>query len=154
TLMVIEKYPGVTQRESALAELRIDHVCSVEETNYSLTLMVVPEAELAWWATYNPARLDSSRVARMVQQLKNLLEGIVSAPETPVGELSLMSEAERLRMLVEWNDNSAEIPQLCLHQLFEVRVEAAPDRVAVVHGDCALTYATLNHKANQLAHYL
>jgi amino acid adenylation domain-containing protein len=44
--------------------------------------------------------------------------------------------------------------QLCIHQLFEQRVAAAPDSIALVSGTTRYTYSQLNHKANQLAHYL
>lgn len=40
------------------------------------------------------------------------------------------------------------------HELFEEQVEINPRAKAVVSGDCQLTYAELNQRANQLAHYL
>jgi amino acid adenylation domain-containing protein len=44
---------------------------------------------------------------------------------------------------------------LCVHQLFELQVERMPDVVALTFGkDEELTYAELNKRANQLAHYL
>jgi len=44
--------------------------------------------------------------------------------------------------------------KLCIHQLFEERVEQTPDRIAVVFDGETLTYRELNHRANQVAHYL
>jgi amino acid adenylation domain-containing protein len=41
-----------------------------------------------------------------------------------------------------------------IHQLFEDRALKAPDRVAAVFEERALTYGALNTRANQLAHYL
>ena len=63
-------------------------------------------------------------------------------------------EAERRRLLVEWNDTDVEGPQKCIHQWFEARVERKPDAVALVCDDQRLTYEELNRRANQLAHYL
>ena len=40
------------------------------------------------------------------------------------------------------------------HELFEQQVESCPDGTAVICGDRQLTYAQLNQRANQLAHYL
>ena len=40
------------------------------------------------------------------------------------------------------------------HELFEQQVESNPFATAVVFGDRQLTYAQLNQRANQLAHYL
>ena len=41
-----------------------------------------------------------------------------------------------------------------IQELFEKQVEITPDAVAAIFGSEKLTYATLNSKANQLAHYL
>lgn len=42
----------------------------------------------------------------------------------------------------------------CVHGLIEAQVGRTPHRVAVVHGNEQLTYAELNHRANQLARHL
>ena len=42
----------------------------------------------------------------------------------------------------------------CLHQLFEAQVQRSPDAIALTFERQQLTYADLNHRANQLAHYL
>lgn len=44
--------------------------------------------------------------------------------------------------------------RFCVHELFEVQVERAPDRVAVVCEDGNLTYGALNELANQVAWFL
>ncbi len=66
-----------------------------------------------------------------------------------------MSEAELHRILVDFNDTRVDYPRdICLHELFEAQVSRTPDAVAVVFEDRELTYSGLNHRANQLAHYL
>src|SRR5262245_36622123 len=40
------------------------------------------------------------------------------------------------------------------HAMFEDRARRFPDRVAVAFGDCQLSYAALDRRANQLAHLL
>ncbi len=42
----------------------------------------------------------------------------------------------------------------CIHQLFEEQVTQHPNAVALVFENQQLTYRELNHRANQLAHYL
>ncbi len=44
--------------------------------------------------------------------------------------------------------------QHCIHQLFEDQVLKTPDAIALQASSQTLTYAQLNQKANQLAHYL
>ncbi len=41
-----------------------------------------------------------------------------------------------------------------LQQHFEAQVEQNPQRIAVVSNECTLSYAEVNQRANQLAHYL
>ena len=43
---------------------------------------------------------------------------------------------------------------LCVHELFERQAALIPDAIAVVSEEKQLTYAELNERANQLAHYL
>jgi amino acid adenylation domain-containing protein len=69
--------------------------------------------------------------------------------------LPLLTPAERMTLLVEWNDTQASYHQdLCIHQLFEAQVERSPDAIAVVFKEKQLTYRELNARANCLAHYL
>ncbi len=42
----------------------------------------------------------------------------------------------------------------CIHSLFEYQVTVTPNSIALVFGTKELTYAELNSKANQLAHFL
>ncbi len=66
-----------------------------------------------------------------------------------------LSEAERRRLLVEWNDTYAAYPEdVCIHQLFAEQAARTPDAQAVVSGTRSLTYRQLNEQANRLAHYL
>jgi amino acid adenylation domain-containing protein len=50
--------------------------------------------------------------------------------------------------------SSDPAPQHCIHQLFESQAARTPNAVAAIYEKDALTYAQLNARANQLAHYL
>src|SRR5258708_32787297 len=87
--------------------------------------------------------------------LEELVAALEATPSTAVRELDVMSPGEHHQVLYEWNDTKTEFPgELCIHQLFEEQVEKTPEAVAVVFEDDSLTYAELNRRANQLAHYL
>lgn len=70
-------------------------------------------------------------------------------------EQGSLSEDERHKVLVEWNQTAREYPRnSCVHQLFEQQVERSPHATAVeCEGEC-LSYQQLNTRANQLAHHL
>jgi len=66
-----------------------------------------------------------------------------------------LTDIEKHKLLVEWNDTARDYPQdKCIHELFEAIVERTPEAVAVVFEGEQLTYRELNTRANQLAHYL
>jgi len=72
-----------------------------------------------------------------------------------VDRLPMLSRSERHRVLYEWNDTATEFPaDKCVQELFEEQVLRSPDATAVVFEDAELSYAELNRRANQLAHYL
>jgi|688.fasta_scaffold06795_6 amino acid adenylation domain-containing protein len=139
--------PGVTltQLDGDSTIAKFDLTLSMSETNRGL----VGEWE------YNTDLFDGSTIDRMATHFQNLLSAVVANPQQTVGELPLLSAAERHQLLVEWNDTAAEYPtDKCIHQLFESQVERTPDAVAVVFENQQLTYRELNQQANQLAHYL
>ncbi|HEX8853029.1 MAG TPA: amino acid adenylation domain-containing protein, partial [Pyrinomonadaceae bacterium] len=109
---------------------------------------------LASWE-YNTDRLDSETVRRMARHFQTLLENSITNPDERISRLELMSEAERHRVVVEWNQTAGNFPPArCLHQFFEQQATRTPDAVALIHQTQRLTYAELNRRANQLAHHL
>jgi amino acid adenylation domain-containing protein/non-ribosomal peptide synthase protein (TIGR01720 family) len=104
---------------------------------------------------YNIDLFDPETTSRMLEHFQRLLEAVVADPDCGVSEISLLSDAERHRLLVEWNGEEKE-PELtrCVHHCFEQQVERTPEAVAVEFGEQTLTYRELNERANQLAHYL
>ena len=104
---------------------------------------------------YSTDLFDASTIARMAGHWHTLLQGIVRDSSQTIGQLPLLTEAERQQLLVEWNDTTTDYPgNQCIHQLFEAQVEQTPNTIAVVFGNEQLTYRELNRRANQLAHFL
>ncbi len=123
---------------------------------FDLTLLVrETEAGLVGFWEYNTALFDEETVARMAAHYARLLEAATARPELSLAKLPLLSEAERLQVLVQWNDTRVDFPrEACIHALFEAQVARTPDAVALEHEGACLTYAQLNHRANQLAWHL
>ncbi|QDL09668.1 non-ribosomal peptide synthetase [Brasilonema octagenarum UFV-E1] len=83
------------------------------------------------------------------------MQEIVVGYTHSVDDSSALTEQERHKILVEWNDTTVDYPKhLCIHELFEAQVEKTPDNIAVVFDEQKLTYQQLNHRANKIAHYL
>src|SRR5215213_10341855 len=91
----------------------------------------------------------------MLGHLQTLLDAMAAHSDARLSELLLLTESERRRVLVEWNDTRTEYPRdRCVHELFEERAQRTPDAVAVAFEDQRLTYRELDRRANQLAHHL
>ena len=104
---------------------------------------------------YNTDLFDRATIERMAGHYQRIMEGIAANPDQRLSELPLLSEAERYKLLVEWNDTKSDYPRdKCIHEMFEEQAERTPDAVAVIFGDQQLTYRELNMRANQLAHHL
>jgi amino acid adenylation domain-containing protein len=104
---------------------------------------------------YNTALFEASTVQRLAEQYQRVLAALAAAPELPVGQVSLLSEAEREQVVRAWNATARVYPQeRCLHELFEEQVRRTPEAVALVFEEQQLSYGELNARANQLAHFL
>jgi amino acid adenylation domain-containing protein len=98
---------------------------------------------------------DESTIQRMLGHFQTLLTGIVTHPDCRIGELPLLTVAERHELLTTWNATAREYPHnQCLHQLFEQQAAARPTATALHFGDSRLSYGELNGRANGMAHAL
>jgi amino acid adenylation domain-containing protein/non-ribosomal peptide synthase protein (TIGR01720 family) len=131
---------------------------AVEERTAKFDLgMTVKETErgIVGELQYNRDLYEAESIRRMIGHWNSVLEGVATRPEERIAELPLLSEEERRKILVEWNETAREYERdTCIHQLFEAQVERTPEQVAVAFGDKHLSYGELNQRANQLAHYL
>ena len=96
---------------------------------------------------------DQATVQALAARLTRLLRQAAAGPDRPVGDLDLLTTAER-RVLADWNDTARDFPAAVLPELFQTQVTRTPDAPAVIFEGKHLTYAELNHRANRLARLL
>ena len=107
------------------------------------------------YCAFNRDLFEPETMDRWLDHYLTLLGGIVTDAARPLSRLPMLSEAERHRMLREWNTTRVEFPEDALvHELFEQQVERTPDAVAMIFDNEELSYRDLNARANQLAHHL
>ncbi|QSQ26379.1 non-ribosomal peptide synthase/polyketide synthase [Pyxidicoccus parkwayensis] len=104
---------------------------------------------------YNTDLFDASTVQRMMDGFVLLLDAVVASPDARLGELPLLSEAERQQVLVDWNQTDSAFPRdACVHHLFSHQASLTPDSIAVEAASGHLSYRQLDERSNQLASYL
>ncbi|MCC5648472.1 amino acid adenylation domain-containing protein [Nostoc sp. XA013] len=138
-----------------LAPLMVDNGTA----KFDLTLYVEDTKQgLIGFLEYNSELFHADTVNRMVGHFKTILLGIIADSDRSISKLPLLTPSELNQLLIEFNQNTLEIPhsqlEQCLHHLIEEQVEKTPDAIAVVFASEKLTYRELNNSANQLAHYL
>jgi amino acid adenylation domain-containing protein/non-ribosomal peptide synthase protein (TIGR01720 family) len=113
------------------------------------------EDELVMTLTYDARRFVDGSIPRVMEQLRTLLVGMAAAPSSRLDALELSSDAEVAQMLVGFNRTDTDCPtDRALHELFEDRAARDPDAPAVMFEGEAVSYATLDKTANQLAAHL
>ncbi|MFC5662555.1 amino acid adenylation domain-containing protein [Kitasatospora misakiensis] len=111
---------------------------------------------LSGWFEYDRDLFEESTVARLAAHFRRLAEQVVAAPERPVEELELLTEAERHRVLVEFNATAREWPAGAgwIHRAFEERARLHPEATALRFEGRPVGYGELDRRANRLAHRL
>ncbi|MFJ9850401.1 non-ribosomal peptide synthase/polyketide synthase [Streptomyces sp. NPDC101150] len=103
---------------------------------------------------YSTDLFDRATVETLVARWTRVLAAAVAAPERPLSSIDVLAPEERHRLLHECNDTVRPLPATTLAPMFEERVRAQPDAVAVVSGETSLSYGELNARANRFAHVL
>ncbi|NRD60924.1 amino acid adenylation domain-containing protein [Corallococcus exiguus] len=125
-------------------------------TKYDLSLLLVDLPQgLRVIAEYSTDLFERSTAERLLGHYLTLLEGIVAQPDVPISRLPLLPDAERQRVMKDWNDTAVTHPKdATLTSLIEAQVARTPDAVALEFEGSRLTYRELDTRANQLAHAL
>ncbi len=103
---------------------------------------------------YSTDLFDAPTIRRMMGHWETLLNAIVADPETSLGELAILTPAERETLLSSWNATSAAMPATTMHGLVEAQARRTPEAPAVLFEGQTFTYSDLERDATQLAHAL
>ncbi|UYP17253.1 non-ribosomal peptide synthase/polyketide synthase [Rhodococcus sp. Z13] len=122
--------------------------------NFDLELLVGENTEGGLDAAFVYATdlFDAGTVAGFAERFVRLLEQITIDPHRPVGDVELLTATERAA-LVPARGPEPE-PVRLWPELLDAAVAAAPDTIAVIDGDRALTYRELDVRATALARRL
>ncbi|WP_164020351.1 non-ribosomal peptide synthetase, partial [Pyxidicoccus trucidator] len=151
--LVLQNTPITELKLPGLAFRGVEGNTGAAKFDLTLAINETPEG-LACICDYSTDLYDTDTMARMIEHLQVLLEAAVANPDTRLSSLPLLTEAERQRVLVDWNATDAELQDTSAHALIEAQARRTPDAPAVQMGERTLTYRQLDERANQLAHHL
>ncbi|MFJ3928584.1 amino acid adenylation domain-containing protein, partial [Streptomyces sp. NPDC090022] len=97
---------------------------------------------------------EAESVERIAERFIRVLAAVSADPRARLSAVDVLDEAERRRVLVEWNDTAVDVEPTTLPELFEAQVARTPDAVAVLFEGKEVSYAELDARANRLARLL
>ncbi|HET8887656.1 MAG TPA: non-ribosomal peptide synthase/polyketide synthase [Candidatus Angelobacter sp.] len=113
------------------------------------------EAGLKGFIDYALDLFEEPTIRNFGNHFRAVLETLANHPQQPIAQLSLLAESERQQLLHAWNQTATQYPrEKFVHELFEEQARTRPQAVAARYEEAELTYAELNRRANQAAHYL
>ena len=103
------------------------------QSKFDLTLNITEEDEqLKAEFEYNTDLYDAATIERLAGHFTRLLEGVIADPQQRIGQLSLLDDAERQRVLAQSNGPATDDPgDATLHSLFEAQATRTPEALAV-----------------------
>ena len=93
--------------------------------NFDLTLYCVErenKLELLW--EYDADLFEAATIDRWMGHWQKLLEAVVVNPDLPITDLPILTEAERGRLVFDWNDTTLAYPAETIQALFEDQGDA------------------------------
>ncbi|MFJ1932380.1 non-ribosomal peptide synthase/polyketide synthase [Kitasatospora sp. NPDC088160] len=126
-----------------------------QAATFDLSVEFVPDGEaLTGLLEYRADLFDAPTARRMADQLLLLLDGAAAEPDRPLGTLPLLSPRETRQVTRDWNATALPVEDTSYPELFRRRAALTPHAPALVAGAERLDYATLDTRANRLAHQL
>ncbi|WP_329101145.1 amino acid adenylation domain-containing protein [Micromonospora sp. NBC_01699] len=130
-----------------------------ERNNYPLTVSVDDDGDDASVSVDAVAPIDVDALGRLivttvddlVTRLRAALDGDT---DPPLRAVKVLDDAERRRVIEEWNDTAADFAGIPVPELIRRQVVRTPEAPAAVHEGAALSYAELATRADRLARLL
>ncbi|MBX4267609.1 amino acid adenylation domain-containing protein, partial [Clostridium estertheticum] len=158
-MLVFENYPVIKYSDKSVNSKKLDLKMElkevVEKTNYNFNIIAAMADELLVKLSYNACMYDEQYVNMIAGHIKQIIKEVVENPEIKLSEIEMLSEEEKRKILVDFNNTKTEYPKdKTIHELFEEQVEKTPDNIAVMFEKNKLTYRELNNRANSIARVL
>ncbi|MGY5134317.1 amino acid adenylation domain-containing protein, partial [Streptomyces nigrescens] len=158
TLFVYENYPKPAAVDDGAADaapdrLRVRGVTDADATHYPLALTAIPDNGLQLRLERQPTLVTAAQADAVLDRFTQVLQALVAAPQSPLSMVPILTDAER-QQLRAFHDTAAEVPAHTLPEMSAAQAAATPEATAAIFENQSLTYAQLDARANQFAHWL
>ncbi|WP_444543688.1 non-ribosomal peptide synthase/polyketide synthase [Nocardia takedensis] len=137
----------------------VDFDAATEKFDLSLTIRETVDPDgantLSCHLSYATDLYDPQTAAGFAERFQRLLAALAADPSQAVGDVELLTEAEREQVLRTWSASGPDVGlDATLVELFDGAVRDNAERTAVVFDERKLTYAELDARVNRLARTL
>ncbi|WP_036529534.1 non-ribosomal peptide synthetase, partial [Nocardia sp. CNY236] len=151
--------PAIADEALQVPELAVRPV-EIADTGAKFDLQLVIEepdgsAGLSGSLRYATDLFDAQTVESYVARFQRMLTAVVADPGAPVGDVEVLTAAERAVILREWNSTTYPTRESeTLASLFAAQAARTPDASAVTFDATTLSYAEFSGRVNRLARWL
>ncbi|TYS08610.1 amino acid adenylation domain-containing protein [Bacillus subtilis] len=133
------------QQPASLKEMDTDLLISIQRDKGILT------GKVSW----NLRHYTFETAERIAGHFCTLAEQAMSAPETPVTELQFLSQEEREKITMTFNQTNQPYPKnKSIVDLFKEQADRKPDQPAIVYEDVSFTYSEADELSDRIAAFL
>ncbi|MEM1324809.1 MAG: amino acid adenylation domain-containing protein [Bacteroidota bacterium] len=125
-------------------------------SKFDLTLFVSDlNNQLRVTFEYSTDLFEVEAMERMLRHLEVLWTSMLKQPSDAIAELPLLTAKENLLITKTWNEQNVPAPEVkTILNLFRKWATEKPNIAALSFQNKSLTYGELDHKSNQVAHFL
>jgi len=103
----------------------------------------------------DPQYFSRAAAERVATSFAMLVKSAANNSSASISDLEIATDSDREQVVSKFNQTAADYPRdKAIHYLFEEQASKAPNAAALCFGETSLTYAELNARSNQLAHWL
>lgn len=155
SIIVFENYPINKALQAGVGQsIQFGEIASQGLTGYAMDIQVILDDTLSIEYCYATDQLSTALVQQIIPHMEVLLQSMIQQPSLVLAELPWLDGPSQQQLLA-WGQPAFEGWKNCAaHQLVEQQVLLRPDAIALRQGSVQISFAELNQRANQLAHYL
>lgn len=140
-----------------LEGLKSSHISYDNHTSkFDFSMEIIPRGnDLSISLEYCTKLFSMDFMKNLINHYVNILDTILSNPKVLISEISMLSNDERNKILIDFNNNELTYPsEKSIIELFREITNTYPENIALIYKNENLTYKELDKLSDNLAKYL
>uniref|UniRef100_A0A486XMP8 Siderophore biosynthesis non-ribosomal peptide synthetase modules @ Bacillibactin synthetase component F n=1 Tax=Rheinheimera sp. BAL341 TaxID=1708203 RepID=A0A486XMP8_9GAMM len=156
----------ITQVNQSISGISIEELPKerpISQFDITLQMIDMGDEKLPAVFEYKSGKYSEVIIHNLIHHFQVLLEHICTNSNAKLSQLQMLSQQDKERLLLSWNDTQKTYPQRpCIHQLISEQARVHPNKTALIANSfaldssekVALSYEQLERRANDIAYTL